>query len=800
MMLPALGRRLPRREDDALLDGTARFVSDIRLPGALHLGMVRSTDAHAEIQGIDTRGASGAYTYTAADLPTDLLNGMRVVGMPKGVHRTLLATDRVRFVGDPVAAVLAPSQYALQDALSTITCRLEPLPAVVTIEDALAVDAPRLFPEVIGNTVYDDRTAIVKEMASRRFVTDIGNAAVHRMRRTVRYQRCLAAPLESFACAARWENGRLTLWVTTQSPHLVRANLADVLGLPETRIRVIAPEVGGSFGSKNAWYPEIVLVAWLALQHDRPVRYAQTRTEATVALCHGRDQEIELEAAYDNTGRIRSIRGTILQNCGAYPTLDGVIAPKLGRLAASGPYAIEDIDIGVAAVATNTTPIRPMRGTGRPEITTALEHLVDSVARELNVGPYEIRHRNVVPADGFPYTSATGPVYDSGDYPALLVRLRQLLAADERDIANARAVERTPEMAGVVRRGIGVAMFIDLGGLGPSRFVTGETGRRHGGWEMATFRLLSDGSATVEIGTSPQGQGHETMFAELVRLYTGLPGHLVHVQMGDTDVVPNGVGTFGARSAVVGGSALHEAMNRVLAKARLIAAHHLGLQPEEMVLSDGRFHATDDVMRSISLHEIARLAYSASDLPEGVSPGLEATVYWDPPSYVYSSGAYGAVVSVDTSTGVVRVEKFVAVDDCGNQINPLLVEGQVRGGVAQGIGQALFEEARYSEVGSPLFSGFEDYLVPTAADLPSIVTAHVVTPSPYNALGIKGVGESGAVGAPAAVLNAVVDALAPLGVSWIDPPATPERVLAAIELCREQSRAGHCGTGRGSLR
>lgn len=768
-----IGSAVRRKEDPPLLRGASRFVDDLKPPGCLRMGFVHSTEAHARIVGVDVaaaRAMPGVVTVvTAADLPEAIRYGT-MTPMPPGVRRSVLAEDIVRFVGEPVAVVVADDLYHLADAIDAVVVDYEPLAAAASIDAALADDAPLLFPDLGTN--------VVAETPSAEDLDEVFAAAPHVIEERFVNQRLSHAPMEPSGVVAEWKDSELTLWPSSQCPHAVRTHLGRLFDVPQAKVRVVVPNVGGAFGAKNAWYPELTMAPYLARELGRPVKYTQFRSQAMQLMCHGRDQVDECELAYDDEGRFLALRVTIAQNCGAYPTVDGVVLSKITKLMASGCYRIPRIAVTTKSIATNTTPTRPYRGAGRPEATYFVERLVERVAAERGIDPLEIRRRNFIQMNEFPYATPpeAGAVYDSGDYPGALDRL--LRRVDLEALRKEQADRRQDPSAPLI--GIGFCTYVEFGGVGPSSFFKNDVSREVGGWEACTIRVFPDGSATVLVGTSAHGQGHETVFSQIVADQLGIEYDKIQVIHGDTAAVPHGVGTVGSRSMAVGGSAVVVSARKVVDQARQLAAHLMEIPPEDLDYEDGRFVAKGVPSRSMALTDVAKAAYSALELPPDSEAGLHATTFWEPDNFVYSSGAYCCVVNVDPETGRVEIERFVAVDDVGNVLNPLLAEGQVHGGLVQGIAQALFEEVVYDENGQPLNPNFLDYLVPSAPEMPHFETEFHVTPSPVNPLGAKGVGESGTVGAPPAVVNAVLDALAPFGIEELPMPLTPKRIRTAI--------------------
>jgi carbon-monoxide dehydrogenase large subunit len=760
-----IGRARPRVEDLRLITGRGRFVENVALPGLLHLALVRSPYPHARIARLDTTAAraapgvravvTGAETPVVANLPA-----APVAPNLKVPPFELLCRSVVRAVGMPVAAVVATSREAAVDAAQLVEVDYEPLPAVADAEAALAPDAPLLYPELRSNVCY------TLEVGHGDVDAAFAGAA-HVTRLRVRFPRLAAVPLEPRGVVASYDlaTDELTIWATTQSPFRVRLLASRALGMPEPRIRVLAPDVGGGFGSRGAVYAEYLLAAWLARRLRAPVRWIATRSEDLTTSTHGRDQLVDIEAAADADGRLRGLRARILTNLGAYLHVNTPTpAPQLLRML-PGCYRVPAYHGQLTGVFTNTTPTAPYRGAGRPEAADTIERLMDQLARELQLDPIELRRRNFIQRDEFPYRSPAGVTYDSGDYVAALDRL--LALADYPALRARQAAERARGERTLL--GIGLASFVE-----PSA----------GGWESGFVRVEPSGHVTVATGSSAHGQGHETTFAQIVADRLGVPFEQVLVRRSDTAVTPPGVGTFGSRSTVLGGSALVQAADAVLEQARRIAAALLEASPQDIGLERGRFQVAGAPDRYVTWAQVAAAAYGRGRLPAGVPMGLESTAYFDPRAETYGFGAALAVVRIDPDTGQVRVEHLWAVDDCGTVINPLLVEGQIEGGTAQGFGQAVLEQVVYEPDGTLLTGSLLHYALPRASTMPPLTIAEMVTPSPLNPLGTKGVGESGTIIGTAPIMNAVADALAPLGIAHLDMPYTPERVWAAIQAAR----------------
>jgi len=772
------GRSIKRREDPRLITGRGRFTDDIRLPGTLHAVFVRSPHAHARIRGIDVSAARGhpgvVAVYTGRDLADGGVNpiptGWLLEGLKPGERRAL-AVDRVRYVGEAVAVVIADSPYTARDAAELVEVDYEPLPAVAEVEAAAAPGAPTLYDDAPENVAF-------RWTIGDRAATDAAfDGAAHVVRQRLVNQRLVAHAMEPRACLASFDPSTedLTLWVTSQNPHVHRLIMgAFVLGIPEHKFRVIAPDVGGGFGSKIFIYPEEVAVSWAAKALGRPVRWTAERRESFLTDCHGRDHVTDAEMAFDGDGRIVGLRVRTLANLGANLSLFAPAVPTyLYGTLLSGQYAIPAIWCEVTGVFTNTTPVDAYRGAGRPEACYVVERLVDLGARELGLDPAEIRRRNFIPPDRFPYETPVALVYDSGNYAPALERALDRVDYD----ALRREQER---LRGEGRYlGIGISTYIEACGLAPSK-VVGSLGAQAGLFESGQVRVHPTGKVTVYTGAHSHGQGHETTFAQIVAEVLGVAVEDVEVVHGDTVQVAFGMGTYGSRSGAVGGTAVYMSARKVRKKARRIAAHLLEAAEEDIEVDGARYFVRGSPDRAKLFPELALAAYLAHDLPEGLEPGLEATSFYDPSNFTFPFGAHIAIVEVDPATGGVQLKRYVAVDDVGNVINPMIVDGMLHGGIAQGIAQALWEGAVYDEAGQLLTGSLMDYALPKADQLPSFETDRTVTPSPVNPLGVKGAGEAGAIAAPAAVVNAVMDALEPFGIRHLDMPLTPARIWQAI--------------------
>jgi carbon-monoxide dehydrogenase large subunit len=771
------GSGIRRREDPRLITGQASYTDDIKLTNMVHAAILRSPHAHARIRSIDTTAAQSApgvlAVYTGADT-AGVLNPMPCAWVvPNSDVKTVayppIAKDIVRYVGDAVAVVVAQDRYQAEDALELINVDYEPLPAVVNPEAAMQPGAPQLHDDAPNNQAFH-------WVASGGDTDAVFASAEVVVRDTIIQQNLIPNALEPRSAIASYlpGMGELTLWNTTQNPHIARFICSLVTGIPEHKIRVIAPEVGGGFGSKIAVYPGEMVAAFCSMKLGRPVKWTETRTENYVATTHGRDHVEHVELAATRQGKILGLRSTVYAAMGAYlSTAAPGIPTILHGLMYSGPYDIPNIKADVYGVFTNTSPVEAYRGAGRPEATFLLERLMDLLADPIGLDPVEVRRRNLIPKFDNGHNVAIGLTYDSGDYQKTLdtalnhVNYQQL----RRDQAHGR--EHGQYL------GIGLTCYCEICGLGPSQ-VAGAVGFGGGLWESATVRVYATGKVNVFVGTSPHGQGEETTFAQIVADEIGVPVDDVEVIHGDTDNTPMGWGTYGSRTTVVGGGAVALATRKIKDKAKTIAAHLLEAAEADIEYQDGKFFVRGSPDQSKSIQDVALMANVAWNMPQGVEPGLESTTYYDPPNFTYPFGTHIAVVQVDPDNGHIDLVRYVAVDDCGPQINPTVVEGQVHGGVVQGIGQALWEGAVYDEAGQLLTGSLMDYALPHAHQFPDIETLSTVTPSPHNPLGVKGIGETGTIASTITVYNAVMDALKPFGINKLDMPLTPERVWRAI--------------------
>ena len=764
-----VGAKVLRKEDPRLLSGTGTYVDDLSPAQCAFASFVTSSEAHATIDAIDVRAALAIpgvlAVYTAADFTDypDLPGGLPTL------ERPALARNTVRFVGEPVAVVVAEDRYIAADAVAAVNVSYTPLKVMTTIEDATAGDAVPLFPRHGSNviTIVPTMDDLEKELTKCH-----GRASLH-----IVNQRCAAVPIEAMAVLADWKPDGLTVWATFQAPHHLRNYLATWLDIPQMNCRVVAPDVGGGFGSKIVWYPELFIAPVISKLLRRPVKFAQTRTEAMMQMAHGRDQVHDIEVGYEKDGTIKALRLIVSQNLGAYGDPTGLGLAVLTTWMAAGAYRIPKVSTSFRTVVTNTTPVAAYRGAGRPEAAYSIERIVDQVARQTGLDPAVVRQRNFIPQSAFPYeTHNEAVVYDSADFPAALDECLRIVDYDAvRAEQKARRNDPTKPLLG-----IGLSCWLEIAGFGPNGSLEGFG--HLASWESAQVRIQPDGSAIVYSGSSPHGQGHETMLSQIASDELGISFDRIKVITGDTAAVLQGIGTMGSRGAPTAGSAVKVASSRVLTRAKRIAAHLLEAAEEDLEVVDDAFNVKGSPGKKVSWGDVAWASFQPLRIPPELQAGsLEERLFQESPNFSYPSGAYACVVEIDRETGDVAIRDMVLVDDCGTVINPLLAEGQVHGGVAQGIAQALYEGVSYdSSTGQPVTANLLDYLVPSAADLPDYKVGRTTTLCPNNPLGAKGIGESGSVGAPPAVINAIVDALSEFGVDHIDMPATPEKIWKAM--------------------
>jgi carbon-monoxide dehydrogenase large subunit len=764
-----VGRSLKRVEDPRLIKGIATYVDDLRLPGLLHAALLRSPYAHARVVRIDTAAAQAAPGVVAVLTGRDVNAQCGTVpcasdipGLKAPAH-TVLASDRVYFVGHPVAVVLARDRYAAVDALDLIEVEYDPLPAVTDPESAIESDAVLTHPHLGTNVAFTwSLTTGDDDELEKLF-----QAADRVVKQRIVHQRLTPMAMEPRGVVASYSRGdqALTLWTSTQIPHLVRTLLPGMIGVPENRLRIVAPEVGGGFGSKLNLYVEEALCSHLSMRYNAPVKWIESRRENAASTIHGRDQIAYYEIAVKNDGRLLAIKTRAISDLGSYLQLLTPAIPTLTGLMLSGCYKFKAVRMDVTGVYTNKMSTDAYRGAGRPEATYAIERMIDIVADELETDPIQLRLSNFPKPSEFPFHTACGLDYDSGDYEGALKKAKKLVGWNDllRERTKARKEGRL--------FGVGVSTYVEICALGPSKAMAA------GGWEWGCVRIEFSGKVTVITGATPHGQGQETSFAQLVADRLGVPIEDVVVLRGDTNVAHYGRDTYGSRATVLGGTAIIMCVDKIVAKATTLAAHLLETDVKKVSFANGRFSAGE---KSFGWGELAPQAYVAKNIPPGFEPGFEASTFFEPENFTFPFGTHIVAVEVDRDTGQVKILKYIAVDDCGPQINPLLVEGQVQGGIAHSIGQVLFEQTVYDDSGQLLTGEFMDYPIPRAEDVPEYVLGSTVTRSPSNPLGIKGVGEAGTIGATPAIANAVLDALHPLGIRHLDLPMTPETIWRAI--------------------
>ena len=765
------GRKVLRKEDPRLLTGKGMFVDDIHLPNTAHLALLRSPHAHARIRSLDTSRAQALggvlEILTGPDIRGEINLLPSAAALPdlRIPDHYLLAVERVRYVGEPVAAVVAETPYIAQDALDQIEVDYEPLPVVLDPEKAIEKGSPVIYEQ------WKSNLAGTFELVSGDIQTAFQKADRVVKARLVN-QRLIPAAMEPRAVQASYQAGEkmLTVWSTTQIPHTLRSEIARLLKFPDNRIRVMALDVGGGFGSKLNVYSEEGLVPYAAIRLGRPVKWVETRRENMLATIHGRDQINYVELALAKDGRILGFRVRVIVDVGAYLQMLTALIPTLTAIMSPGCYKMPAFAFEMKEVFTNKMATDAYRGAGRPEATYLIERAMDLAAVELKMDPAEIRRLNFIKSTSFPYTTRTGLVYDSGNYDKALKKALDLAGYKQLRVKQAQLRKRGKLM------GIGLSTYVEICAMGPARaFAAG------GGWESATVRVEPSGKVTVLSGSSPHGQGEETTFAQIAADALGVSFDDVAVIHGDTSAVPHGIGTFGSRSTAVGGTAVYLSAHKIRQKMTELAAHLLELNPKNVVWRDGKLVSKTNPKKSATLQEVVRAAYSAKNLPPGMEPGLDATSYFSPQNFTFPFGTHLCVVEIDPETGEVKIVQYVAVDDCGRVINPMMVDGQVQGGIAQGIGQALYEEAVYDENGQLLTGELMDYVVPKASQLPAYTCDRTETPTNVNPLGAKGVGEAGTIGATPAVVNAVMDALAPYGVTNLDMPLKPEKIWRILK-------------------
>ncbi len=765
-----VGRPLKRVEDPRLIKGIATYVDDIRLPGLLHAAILRSPYAHAKINSIKAdvaralAGVVGVFTGADVNAACGLVPCASPMPDQKAPKHTVLAGERAYFVGHAVAVVMANCPYVARDALDLIEVDYEALPVVSDPEEALEKDSPLTHPELGTNVAYTwtlangDLDAAFKE-------------ADRVLKQRMVHQRLTPMAIEPRGCVAAWHagEGALTLWTSTQVPHLVRTLLPGMIGVPENKLRVVAPEVGGGFGSKLNLYAEEALCGHLAMRLNAPVKWIESRRENAAATSHGRDQIGYYEVAVKNDGTLLGIKARTIADLGSYLQLLTPAIPTLTGLMLTGCYKCKAVRIDITGVYTHKMATDAYRGAGRPEAAYLIERMMDLIAVELGLDRLKVRLKNFPKPSEFPFHTATGLTYDSGNYAGALRKAQQLAQWDD------LLKQRDDARAAGKLFGVGVSTYVEICALGPSKMMAA------GGWEWGCVRIEMSGKVTVITGTTSHGQGQETSFAQMTADKLGVPMEDIVVLRGDTAVAHYGRDTYGSRATVIGGMAIVQSIDKVITKATKLAAHLLGASAKDILFRDGKFSVRGKPKTTLAWTQLAAEAYVAKNLPRNFEPGLEASTFYEPSNCTYPFGTHIVAVEVERDTGEVKIVKYVAVDDCGRQVNPLLVEGQVQGGIAHSIGQALFERTVYDENGQLLTGEFTDYPMPRAKDIPDYILGSTVTPSPSNPMGMKGVGEAGTIGATPAIANAVLDALAPLGVKHLDLPLLPEKIWRAMQ-------------------
>ena len=778
-----IGRDRRRKEDQRLITGRTRWTDNLTPPGTLHLAMVRSPFAHATITSIDTTEAKAATNVVGVFTSEDLgesqgvcINAWPITPDQVTPPHLPIANGRVAFAGEIVAVVVARTPAEARDAAELVDVEYEQLPAVLGIKQAMQ-DEVLAHPDLGTNKsalwVFDSQEAGTGGSADEAIAKARTDGVV--IEREFRQQRLIPAFMEPRSVVVDPTGEQITIWSSTQIPHILRFALAATTGVPESKIRVIAPDVGGGFGGKLQQTPEEMIAFAVARRLGKPVKYTETRSESLVSAHHGRDQWQKLTLAAEKDGTVTGLKVELEADLGAYVAIVGGGVPVLGAFMFNAIYKFPAYHFACQTVLTNTTWTDAYRGAGRPEATFAIERLMDELAAELGVDPLEVREKNWITHDEFPFTTVAGLEYDSGNYEIATAKAKEMFGYDE-----LRAEQKRRRDAGDrVQLGIGVSTFTEMCGLAPSR-VLGSLDYGAGGWEHASVRMLATGKVEVVTGASAHGQGHETAFSQIVADRLGIPFEDIEVLHGDTQIAAKGLDTYGSRSLVVGGEALVRAADKVIDKALPIAAHLLEASVEDVKFHEGRFQVigTDS---GIALTEVATATFAAHNLPDGVEPSIDADATFDPVNFNYPHGTHLCAMEVDTETGAVTMRKYTCVDDIGNIINPLIVSGQVHGGLVQGIAQALWEEAVYDDQGTLVSGSFVDYLLPTAADTISFDIDHTTSPSLTNTLGTKGVGEAGTIASTPAVVNAIVDAVRHLGVTDVQMPCTPERVWKAIQ-------------------
>ncbi len=790
-----IGKSRLRKEDQHLVTGRTTWTDNLSLPGMVHLAILRSPMAHATITSIDTSEAQARpgviavftgqdFADTQGDLPCawpvtpDMVNP----GAPS------LAVTQVNHVGEAVAVIAARDKASAQDALEAIDIEYEPLPAVLDMEAAVADGAPLVHPNTTSNRSYTWTFESGAAGTGTAIEAALSGAEVTVQRRFIQ-QRLIPSFMEPRSVVVQPVGDGVTMWSATQIPHILRTMVALTLGIAEHKTRVIAPDVGGGFGGKLQVTPEEIITTLVARKLGKPAKYTESRSESLMAAHHGRDQIQDVTITARRDGTVTGLDIHLYANMGAYIRLVGPGVPILGAFMFPAIYKFQSYRFVCEGVFTTTTPTDAYRGAGRPEATYAIERIMDELADELGLDRMELRRKNWIKHEEFPFTTVCGLTYDSGNYEAATAKALDLIGWDELRREQAERRERKDP----VQLGLGISTFTEMCGLAPSR-VLGSLDYGAGGWENASVRMLATGKVEVVTGASPHGQGHETAFSQIVADRLGVAFEDVEIIHGDTQSSPKGMDSYGSRSLAVGGIAIVHAADKVVAKARRIAAHLLEANEDDLDFEGGSFSVRGAPGSSVSMAEVAFATFTAHNLPDGMEPSLDSDATFDPENFSFPHGTHLCAIDVDTETGMSTIRKYVCVDDVGTPINPQIIEGQVHGGLAQGIAQALYEEAVFDDAGNLTTGTFVDYTVPSASDLPSFTTARTETPSTTNPLGVKGVGEAGTIASTPAVMNAVVDALRPFGVNDVQMPATPERVWRAIHLGAEKSDRAEGGT------
>ena len=759
-----IGASVVRKEDPKLLQGKGHFTDDINTVNTVYAKFVLSDIPHAQLKTINVsravklKGVQGVYTIHDFNEFPDLPG-------PDDMQRPVLARNKVVYVGEPVAVVIAETQALAEDAVDQVEIEYDPLPVMTTINEALSSDAEPIISSLDSNITQHVPMLgdIEKELSKPKF----------REHLRITNNRCAPCPIEPMSCLVEWCEGNILLYASTQAPHHLRNTLAKWLDVPQHRLRVIAPEVGGGFGSKIVWYPELFVTPLISKWLGRPVKYIASRSDSMLTMSHGRDQIHEIDFSFDEKGKLHALRVSITQNLGAWPDPTGIGLSTLTAWMAAGCYKIPHVSTAFRNVVTNTSPIAAYRGAGRPEASFSIERIMDVIADVTGLDAAEVRFINFIPMSDFPCQQKTdnAVIYDSGDFKGCLEKLLKVMKYQ--DLLKKQQGWNKDENLEIM--GIGFSTWLEIAGFGPNGSL--ESFGHLASWESAHVRVQPDGSVILSVGTSPHGQGHVTIFSQIAADFLGMEFNQILVRHGDTETVQQGMGTFGSRAVPTGGEAVKNACIQVNEKAKLIASHLLECHPKDVINVEGGFQVKGVPGARLDWADVAQSSFQPMSLPENFKIGsLESRCYQEVPGFSYPSGAYGCVVLIDRQTGQVKVDRFYAVDDCGVVINPMLAEGQVQGGVAQGISQALYEHFTYSEDGSPLTQSFYTYAIPIAEDIPEYYMDRKCTPTPNNTLGAKGIGESGSVGSPPSVVNAVLDALSFKSLRHVDMPLTSEKI------------------------